>query len=80
MALLIEDPRIELLAQQVAALRGVGAGDAIGQALQHELDRLAPERYIERAVAFCRDLKTRAGRAPVVPADKAFFDELSGQP
>ncbi|MEQ7156419.1 type II toxin-antitoxin system VapB family antitoxin [Brevundimonas aurifodinae] len=76
MPLYIKDPEVDRLAERLAAQRRMTKTEVVRQALRHELDRVGePNEYVERALAFVRDLHARAGpdRGFV---DKAFIDSL----
>jgi antitoxin VapB len=79
MAFLIKNRETDELARRLARLRKVGITEAVRQALQHELEREeARPRIVDLAVQFCRDLRSRRNPRKSRPADKAFFDRLSG--
>jgi antitoxin VapB len=78
MPLYIKDDATAALVEKLAKHRGVTKQDAVRQAVQAELDRIkeaVPLR--ERLEAFWREhpLPPLTGEK----ADKAFFDELSGE-
>ena len=79
MAIHIRDPRADRLVRELARKRGVGLTEAIAQAVEAELAREARKpspleqlRELQKEIA-------RRGRTGL-KADKAFFDDLSGQP
>jgi antitoxin VapB len=73
----VRDPETDTLVRELARRKGVGLTEAIKQAVGAELarevadDRLAKVREIQARIA----ARGRSG----LKADKAFFDDLSGQ-
>lgn len=79
MAFHIRNPETDRLARQVARLKGTGLTEAVHTALEHELAReTASTSLAERIDAFSRELRKRSHPERGQPADKAFFDSLSG--
>ncbi len=79
MPLYIKDDETARLVAKLAALRGVSKREAVRMAVQAELDRAAeaiPLRERFAALRRAHPLPPRTGQT----ADKAFFDELSGEP
>ena len=79
MPLYIKDDTTAALVAELAGKRGVSKQDAVRQAVQAELDRLAQAIPLRERIAAWRS------EHPMPPptgekADKAFFDELSGEP
>jgi antitoxin VapB len=77
MAFHIRDPEADRALRELAARKGVSLTDAVKQAVQNELlqmDQNVP--FLERI----RDLQQRVAAYPKtgLKADKAFYDELSG--
>jgi antitoxin VapB len=77
MPLYIKDDSVAALVDQLAKARGLTKQDAVRQAVQAELDRL------KRSVPAQEWLEAFWRAHPLPPptgllADKAFFDELSG--
>ncbi len=78
MPLYIKDDTTARLVTELAKQRGVSQQDAVRMAVQAELDRIAgavPLRERFAALRRAHPLPPPTGHA----ADKAFFDELSGQ-
>lgn len=78
MPLYIKDDATARLVGKLATLRGVSKQDAVRMAVQAELDRAAEAIPLRERFAALR----RAHPLPPptrTPADKAFFDELSGE-
>ena len=78
MPLYIKDDATAALVEKLAKQRGVTKQDAVRQAVQAELDR------IKEAVPLRDRLEAFWRKHPLPPptgekADKAFFDELSGE-
>ena len=79
--LYVKDKDVDRLAQRLAVLKRTSKTEVVRQALTHELERLegAPS-LVEQGVAFVRALHARSAPKPGLPADKAFIDDLYGQP
>lgn len=78
MALHIRDEETDALVRELAARKRVGLTDAVklavtGELKRHEADRAERLRKVEELLAYV-DSFPRTGEK----ADKAFFDELSG--
>jgi antitoxin VapB len=81
MAFHIKNPETDALARKVAKAKGVGLTEAVHEALARELaHELAKPAKADLAVQFCRNLRQLGNSADGQPADKAFFDDLSGMP
>lgn len=79
-SLYIKDPEANVLADQLARARGLTKTDAVKLALRHELDRDAPvdrRPLRERMIDFWSRYPVPLEPGPI--ADKAFYDELSGE-
>jgi len=78
MPLYIKDDTTADLVRELAEMRGTTKQEAVKLAVTAELERLRRDTLVERLKA----LRERLG--PLEPsgllADKAFFDELSGEP
>lgn len=81
-SLYIKDTEANTLAERLAAARGLTKTAAVKLALRHELERDVPALAVdkrplrERMVDFWAEHSLEPAKGP--PADKAFFDELSG--
>lgn len=75
MSLIIDDPAIEAAVQKLAAERRQSPADVIREALRNEVARCGPT-FDERVDAIVQRLKAYPKTG--LKADKAFFDELSG--
>jgi len=79
MAFHIRNPETDRLARKVAALRGVGLTEAVHEALKRELEReRAKSSSVEIALEFVKRFQTQRDPKKSLPADKAFYDSLSG--
>ena len=79
MPLNIRSEEVNRLAEKVAALAKVSKTEAVRIALVHEVERLESQpSLLERL----RPARARIARHPDtgLDADKAFFDELNGEP
>lgn len=77
MAFHVRDRETDTLVRELARKRGVGLTEAVRLAVRHELERdVAAVPLYERIAA----LQEKVLRRPPtgLAADKAFFDELSG--
>ena len=73
----VRDPETDTLVRELARREGVGLTEAVKRAVTHELERG------EKKVPLIEKLKPLLDRIDKYPktglkADKAFFDELSG--
>jgi antitoxin VapB len=79
MPLYVKDPGVDALATELAALTKLSKTEAVRHALQQAIDHeKAKPSVVELAVQFCRDLRASGNPEKGQPADKAFFDALSG--
>jgi antitoxin VapB len=75
----IKNPETDRLARGVAAVKRVGLTQAVHDALEHELEREQEvPSLVERLAGFRKNLLARGNPKKGKPADKAFYDELSG--
>jgi antitoxin VapB len=79
MTLSIRDAATDKLVRALAKRKGVGLTEAVRLAVGAELSRLDDERPLRERVAAIRRAVVARGRTGE-RADKAFFDELSGDP
>ena len=77
MPLLIDDATTQLVTE-LAGLRGISTQDAVRLAVQAELDRAAQARPLRERFAALRKAHPLPPPTGSV-ADKAFFDDLSGE-
>jgi len=75
----IRNRRVRELVTRVAALRQTSKTDAVRLALQHELERLEADMSLAERL---KPLQARfAAKASTgLKADKAFYEDLSGDP
>ncbi len=75
----IRNERIVKLAAKLAAIRRSTKTEAVRLALENELARIESEKTLAERV---RPIQDRIASRPAtgLEADKAFFDELSGEP
>ena len=75
----IKNPDTDRLARRVAALKRVGLTEAVHSALEHELERQQGiPSLVDRVAEFSKKLRARGNPKKGKPADKAFYDDLSG--
>lgn len=74
----IRDPETDALVRELARRRGCGLTDAVKLAVSSELER--GEGEVEMRLQRMRAITDKVARWPRtgLKADKAFFDELSG--
>ena len=78
MALHVRDPATDAAVRRLAKLKGKSLTSTIREAVEHELERTrAAVPLIERLRPIQEQLR-RLSKPGGLPADKAFFDELSG--
>jgi antitoxin VapB len=78
MAFHVRDPQTDQLVRRLARQRGVGLTEAIRQAVGAELQRAEAEpSRLDKIRALQADIAKRPRSG--LKADKAFFDDLSGQ-
>ena len=75
----IRNERVAALAAKLAAIRKSSKTDAVRQALENELARIESAKPLTERL---RPLQDRIARRPAtgLEADKAFYDDLSGDP
>jgi antitoxin VapB len=74
----IRNERVVQLAAKLAAIRGSTKTEAVLRALENELARIESEKTLTERLRPIQDrIASRA--ATGLEADKAFFDELSGE-
>ena len=73
----VRDPETDNLVRELAKRRGIGLTEAVKLAVGAELRRCGADDRIERV----REIQARLAARPRsgLLADKAFFDDLSGQ-
>lgn len=78
MGLSIKNEAVEALARDLARRHGTGVTEIIRRALQEKADREAGEQSLWEKLAPLRERLDKMGRTGL-PADRAFYDELSGE-
>ncbi len=75
----IRNARVAALAAKLAAIRKSSKTDAVRQALENEIARIESAKPLTERL---RPLQDRIARRPAtgLEADKAFYDDLSGDP
>jgi antitoxin VapB len=78
MAFHVRDPSTDLAVRKLAKLKGKTLTETIREAVEHEYERTcATIPLIERLKPIQEEFK-RHSKPGGLPADKAFYDELSG--
>ena len=78
MAFHVRDPLTDAAVRELASLSGLSLTEAIRQAVQHELQRLEQARQpLDQRIGAIQSRMEAFGRTGLV-ADKAFYDDLSG--
>ena len=81
MPLYVKDPEVDRLAERLAAIRKVSKTEIVRQALQRELDlEEGKPSLVDQGIAFVQALRARSRPAHGKPVDKAFIDDLYGEP
>jgi hypothetical protein len=81
MAFHVRDPATDLAVRSLAKLKGKSLTATIREAVENEYERECKQRdvpLIERIKHIQDWVKTRS-KGPGLPADKAFYDDLSGE-
>lgn len=74
----VRDPETDTLVRQLARLKGLGLTETVKLAVREELTREAQAIPLRDKIAALR-AEVMAHPATGLEADKAFFDDLSGQ-
>jgi antitoxin VapB len=79
MAFHVRDEATDAAVRKLAKLKGKTLTATIREAVEEKYERESGEdRFMERVKALQDWVKARSG-GPGLPADKAFYDELSGE-
>jgi len=78
MPLNIRNETVNLLAERLAARKQINKTEAVKLALENELRRLDAASPLRRRLASLQD-RVAARPATGLDADKAFYDDLSGE-
>ena len=77
MALYVKDPEVDRMVERLSQLNRVSKTEAVRRALRRELEKVEPHSdFVERGLAFVRELEARAPRDRGLPVDKAWVDSL----
>lgn len=76
MALYVKDPEVDRLAAELAEIRKTTKTEVVKQALQHEMEREEKDDYVERAMAFAREMRAKGSPDLIQTVDKDFIDSL----
>jgi antitoxin VapB len=79
MSVVIRDAATDRAIRELADLKGASIGDAVREAVEHELARERARRPLAERLAPLQDRFAAMSRPGGMPADKAFFDALSGE-
>ena len=78
MAFHVRDPETDRMVRELAQRRGLGITEAIKEAVGAELQRTEVKPDLMETVREIQDRVAALGRSGL-KADKAFFDDLSGE-
>jgi antitoxin VapB len=76
----IKDPATDQAVRRLAKIKGKTLTDAIREAVEHEYERERARVPLIERLKPIQDQFAAIARSGGRPADKAFFDELSGEP
>ncbi len=79
MSVLIGDEATDRAIRDLAEMKGVSVNEAVPQAVEQELASERARRDLIARISVWQDRVATLGQAGGEPADKAFFDALSGQ-
>jgi antitoxin VapB len=77
----VRDPATDLAVRSLAKLKGKSLTETIREAVEHEYERECKQRNVplsERIKLLQAWVRSRS-KGPGLPADKAFYDDLSGE-
>jgi antitoxin VapB len=74
----VRDPATDLAVRRLAKLKGKGLTATIREAVENEFERECKKPLAERLKAI-QDRLAALSKPGGLPADKAFYDELSGE-
>ena len=78
MAFHVRDPATDLAVRRLAKLKGKTLTATIREAVENEFERACKKSLAER-LKLIRDRLSALSKSGGLPADKAFYDELSGE-
>ncbi len=79
MAFHVRDPATDLAVRQLAALKGKTLTETIREAVEHEHEREREKVSLLDRIKLIQERAAALARPGGKPADKAFYDELSGE-
>jgi len=79
MAFHVRDPETDRIVRQLAELKGKGITETIREAAANEYERARKEIPFEERIKRLQERVKRMSRGKGLPADKAFYDWLSGE-
>jgi len=79
MDLQISDEEVATAIQRLAELKNQTPAEAVGEAVKHECEREAAAMTFMEAVKKAQEELDAISQPGGLPADKAFYDELSGE-
>jgi antitoxin VapB len=74
----VRDPATDMAVRRLAKLKGKTLTDTIRDAVEHEYERVRSEIPLIERLKPIQEQFAALRRPGGLPADKAFFDELSG--
>lgn len=78
MAFHVKDPATDKAVRRLAKLKGKTLTAAIREAVEHEYERAKDPRSLIERIAAIQDEAAALAKPGGKPADKQFYDELSG--
>jgi antitoxin VapB len=78
MAFHVKDPATDQAVRRLAKVKGKSLTDTIREAVEHEYERERQRIPLAERIKEIQDRFAAISKPGGLPADKAFFDELSG--
>jgi len=79
MAFHVKDPETDRAVRRLAELKGKGITETIREAVENEYDRAQQDIPFQEKIRRIQEKARAMSRGKGNPADKAFFDWLSGE-
>ncbi|HEY1630559.1 MAG TPA: type II toxin-antitoxin system VapB family antitoxin [Rhizomicrobium sp.] len=79
MAFHVKDPKTDRAVRRLAEFKGKGITETICEAVENEYERARQNVPFEERIRRLQEKAKSLSRGPGKPADKAFFDWLSGE-
>ena len=76
----VRDPKTDQAVRRLARLKGKTLTETIREAVEHEYAAVTGHPPLLERIKAIQEEARRISRPGGLPADKAFFDELSGNP